>query len=65
MMQPSAGSQPDPKKFLDDYTYSGKVAQVIQDAQNERTEKYPLLTGQVGTDINDPSRIDNYKATLA
>jgi hypothetical protein len=53
MTQPSAGSQPDPKKFLDNYNYSGRVAQVIQDAQDERTEKYPLLTGQVGTTILD------------
>jgi len=53
MMQPSAGSQPDPKKFLDDY--SNIVAQVIEDAQDERTVKYPLLTGQVGTTIADRS----------
>jgi len=53
MMQPSAGSQPDPKKFLDNY--SGRVSQLIQEAQDERTEKYPLLTGQVGTTIEDRS----------
>jgi hypothetical protein len=53
MMQPSAGSQPDPKKFLD--SYSGQIAQLIQKTQDERTEKYPLLTGQVGTTIQDRS----------
>jgi hypothetical protein len=53
MMQPSAGSQPDPKKFLD--SYSGQVSKLIQEAQDERTEKYPLLTGQVGTTIEDRS----------
>ena len=53
MMQPSAGSQPDPKKFLDNY--SGRVSQLIEEAQDERTEKYPLLTGQVGTTIEDRS----------
>jgi hypothetical protein len=53
MMQPSAGSQPDPKKFLDNY--SGQVSQLIQEAQDVRTEKYPLLTGQVGTTIQDRS----------
>lgn len=53
MMQPSAGSQPDPKKFLDNY--SGWVSQLIEEAQDERTEKYPLLTGQVGTTIEDRS----------
>jgi hypothetical protein len=53
MMQPSAGSQPDPKKFLNDY--SSQVSQLIQKAQDERTEKYPLLTGQVGTTIEDRS----------
>jgi hypothetical protein len=53
MMQPSAGSQPDPKKFLSDY--SGQVSQLIQKTQDERTEKYPLLTGQVGTTIEDRS----------
>jgi len=26
---------------------------MIQNAQDERTEKYPLLTGQVGTTITD------------
>ena len=62
MMQPSAGSQPDPKTFLN--SYSDQVAQMIQKAQDERTEKYPLLTGQVGTNIDDPSRIDNYTATI-
>jgi len=51
MMQPSAGSQPDSKQFLD--AYSKQVEQMIQDAQNERTVKYPLLTGQVGTTITD------------
>lgn len=51
MMQPSAGSQPDPKQFAQDY--AGQVAQMIQKAQDERTEKYPLLTGQVGTTITD------------
>lgn len=53
MMQPSAGSQPDSKKFLD--AYSSQVSQLIEKAQNERTEKYPLLTGQVGTTIEDRS----------
>jgi hypothetical protein len=53
MMQPSAGSQPDSKKFLDDY--SSQVSQLIEKAQDERTEKYPLLTGQVGTTIEDRS----------
>ena len=53
MMQPSAGSQPDPKKFLD--SYSGQVSKLIQEAQDERTEKYPLLTGQGGTTIEDRS----------
>jgi len=53
MMQPSAGSQPDPKQFAQDY--AGQVAQIIQKAQDERTEKYPLLTGQVGTTIQDRS----------
>jgi hypothetical protein len=53
MMQPSAGSQPDSKKFLD--AYSSQVSQLIEKAQDERTEKYPLLTGQVGTTIEDRS----------
>jgi hypothetical protein len=53
MTQPSAGSQPDPKKFLD--SYSGQVSKLIQEAQDERTEKYPLLTGQGGTTIQDRS----------
>ena len=53
MMQPLAGSQPDPKTFLNNY--SGRVAQLIQEAQDERTEEYPLLTGQVGTTIQDRS----------
>jgi hypothetical protein len=53
MMQPSAGSQPDPKKFLNGY--SSQVSQLIQKTQDERTEKYPLLTGQVGTTIEDRS----------
>ena len=58
MMQPSDGSQPDPKaqKFAQDY--AAGVSEMIQKAQDERTEKYPLLTGQVGTTIQD--RIDYY-----
>jgi hypothetical protein len=52
-MQPSDGSQPKSKEFLDNY--SAQITQMIQDAQDARTEKYPLLTGQVGTTIQDRS----------
>jgi hypothetical protein len=53
MTQTSAGSQPDPKTFLN--KYSDRVTRLIQGAQDERTEEYPLLTGQVGTTIQDRS----------
>jgi hypothetical protein len=53
MMQPSDGSQPDPKQFAQDY--ANRVTQFIEKTQDERTEKYPLLTGQVGTTIQDRS----------
>jgi hypothetical protein len=55
MMQPSDGSQPDPKAKQFAQDYAGQVAQLIQKAQDERAEKYPLLTGQVGTTIQDRS----------
>ena len=51
MMQPSGRSQPNPKQFARDY--ASQVGQMIQKAKDERTEKYPLLTGQVGTTIAD------------
>jgi len=58
MMQPSAGSQPDPKTFLD--SYSGQVGQLLEKLKSEREEPYPLLTGRVGTAMDDPSRSGNY-----
>jgi hypothetical protein len=58
MMQPSAGSQPNSKTFLD--SYSIKVGQILEKLRSEREEPYPLLTGRVGTAIDDPSRTGNY-----
>jgi len=58
MMQPSAGSQPDSKTFLNNY--STKVGQILEKLKSEREEPYPLLTGRVGTAMDDPSRSDNY-----
>jgi hypothetical protein len=58
MMQPSAGSQPDPKAFLGNY--SDQVGQLLEKLKSEREEPYPLLTGRVGTTMDDPSRSDNY-----
>ena len=60
MMQPSDGSQPDPKAKQFARDYAGQVNQILEELKGERVEPYPLLTGRVGTAINDPSRTDNY-----
>jgi hypothetical protein len=58
MTQPSDGSQPDPTQFAQDY--ANRVGQIIAKLKGEREEPYPLLTGRVGTTMDDPSRSDNY-----
>jgi hypothetical protein len=60
MMQPSAGSQPNPKAKQFAQDYAGQVSQILEKLKGERVEPYPQLTGRVGTAMDDPSRLDNY-----
>jgi hypothetical protein len=53
-MKQQRPGQPDPQDFASDY--ASQVAKVIQAAQDERSEKYPLLHGVEGTTIADRSQ---------
>lgn len=58
MIPPTAGAQasPEPKQFAKDY--AGNLVRIMQEAIDERSVKYPLLTGDVGTTLKDKS--ENY-----
>jgi len=55
-MKQQQPGQPDPKEFASGY--ASQVARAIEELQKERSEEYPLLTGQVGNTVSD--RASNY-----
>jgi len=55
-MKQQRPGQPDPQEFASGY--AGQVAKAVEELQKERSEPYPLFSGQVGNTISD--RASNY-----
>ena len=55
-MKQQRPGQPDPQEFAGDY--ADRLSRTMQELQDLRSERYPLLTGQVDTTI--AGRASNY-----